>query len=168
MILELDGDHEGDRDQDLVEFDAAVARWSAERWTVLMQRNRTMPDDVLVPVLAYPSVSEAVEWLTRAFGFTFRWQIEDHRAQLGLGEHAAMAITAGSPPTDGGDHVLVRVDDVDAHRARAAAAGAVVGVAEDHFYGERQYTAVDFAGWSWVFSESIADLDPTDWGARTA
>jgi hypothetical protein len=44
-----------------------------------MQRNRTMPDDVLVPVLAYPSVSEAVVWLTKAFGFTFRWQIEDHR-----------------------------------------------------------------------------------------
>ena len=45
-----------------------------------MQRNRTMPDDVLVPVLGYPLVSEAVVWLTKAFGFTFRWQIEDHRA----------------------------------------------------------------------------------------
>ena len=45
-----------------------------------MQANRTMPDDVLVPVLAYPSVTEAVAWLTEAFGFTFRWQIEDHRA----------------------------------------------------------------------------------------
>jgi hypothetical protein len=51
-----------------------------------MQRNRTMPDDVLVPVLAYPSVTEAVAWLTRAFGFTLRWQIEEHRAQLGVGE----------------------------------------------------------------------------------
>jgi len=49
-----------------------------------MQRNRTMPDDVLVPVLAHPSVSEAVVWLTKAFGFTFRWQIEDHRATWGL------------------------------------------------------------------------------------
>lgn len=63
-----------------------------------MQRNRTMPDDVLVPVLAYPSVTEAVAWLTRAFGFTLRWQIEEHRAQLGVGESAAIAITQGSLP----------------------------------------------------------------------
>ena len=58
-----------------------------------MLTNRTMPDDVLVPALAYPSVSEAVVWLTEAFGFSFRWQIEEHRAQLGVGEHAALAIT---------------------------------------------------------------------------
>ena len=102
-----------------------------------MQRNRTMPDDVLVPVLAYPSVSEAVVWLTKAFGFTFRWQIEDHRAQLGIGENAVIAITQGSLPTGGSDHVMVRVSDVDAHRARAAAAGAAVEEAEDHFYGEQ-------------------------------
>jgi len=128
-----------------------------------MQRNRTMPDDVLVPVLAYPSVSEAVVWLTKAFGFTFRWQIEDHRAHLGIGENAAIAITQGSLPTGGSDHVMVRVSDVDAHRARAAAAGAAVEEAEDHFYGERQYTATDLAGRMWVFSQSIADLDPADW-----
>ena len=50
-----------------------------------MLTNRTMPDDVLVPVLAYPSVSEAVAWLTGAFGFSFRWQIEEHRALAGGG-----------------------------------------------------------------------------------
>ena len=58
---------------------------------------------------------------------------------------------------------MVRVSDVDAHRARAAAAGAAVEEAEDHFYGERQYTAIDLAGRMWVFSQSIADLDPSDW-----
>jgi uncharacterized glyoxalase superfamily protein PhnB len=130
--------------------------------------NRTMPADLLIPVLAYPSVSEAVAWLTEAFGFTLRWQIEDHRAQLGVGEHAALALTQGPPPSGGTDHVMVRVADVDAHRAHAAAAGATVGEAVDHFYGERQYTATDVAGRSWVFTQSIADLDPTDWGARTS
>lgn len=133
-----------------------------------MLTNRTMPEDVLVPVLAYSSVSEAVAWLSEAFGFSFRWQIEEHRAQLGVGEKAALAITEGSPPTETTDHVMVRVLDVDAHRARAAAAGATVGEAEDHFYGERQYSATDFAGRTWIFTQSIADLDPTDWGARTA
>lgn len=132
-----------------------------------MLTNRTMPADVLVPVLAYPSVSEAVRWLTAAFGFSFRWQIEEHRAQLGVGEHAGLAVTEGSVPSDTTDHVMVRVDDVDAHRARAAAAGATVGEAEDHLYGERQYRATDFAGRAWIFTQSIADLDPADWGART-
>ncbi|HEU5485918.1 MAG TPA: VOC family protein [Microlunatus sp.] len=132
-----------------------------------MQANRTMPDDVLVPVLAYPSVTEAVAWLTEAFGFTFRWQIEDHRAQLGVGPRAAIAITQGLPPTGGTDHVMVRVSDVDTHRTRAAAAGAEVGDAEDHFYGERQYTATDHVGRTWVFTQSVADLDPAEWGART-
>ena len=132
-----------------------------------MLTNRTMPADVLIPVLAYPSVSEAVGWLIEAFGFSFRWQIEEHRAQLGVGEHAALAITEGPSPSATTDHVMVRVADVDAHRARAAAAGATVGEAEDHVYGARQYTATDFAGRTWIFTQSVADLDPTDWGART-
>lgn len=133
-----------------------------------MLTNRTMPDNALLPVLAYPSVSEAVTWLIKAFGFTLRWQIEEHRAQLGVGDHAAIVMTEGPRPSDGIDHVMVRVPDVDAHRARAASAGAVVADAANHFYGERQYTATDFAGRTWVFSQSIADLDPTDWGAHTA
>ena len=132
-----------------------------------MLTHRTMPDDVPVPVLAYPSVSEAVAWLTEAFGFSFRWQIEEHRAQLGVGEHEALAITEGSLPSETTDHVMVRVADVEAHRVHAAAAGAIVGEAEDHFYGERQYGATDFAGRTWIFTQSIADLDPSEWGART-
>src|SRR5829696_10184874 len=78
-----------------------------------MRINRSMPEDVLIPVLGYPSVSEAVAWLPRAFGFTVRWQIEDHRAQLGVGRTAAVAITTGAVP-ERSDHVMIRVDDVDA------------------------------------------------------
>jgi uncharacterized glyoxalase superfamily protein PhnB len=80
---------------------------------------------------------------------------------------AAIAITQGFLPTGGSDHVMIRVSDVDAHRARASAAGAAVDEAEDHFYGERQYTATDLAGRNWVFSQSIADIDPAAWVART-
>lgn len=65
------------------------------------------------------------------------------------------------------DHVMVRVEDVDDHRARALAAGASVSEANDHFYGERQYSAVDPSGRLWLFSQSIADLDPSEWGAAT-
>jgi uncharacterized glyoxalase superfamily protein PhnB len=62
---------------------------------------------------------------------------------------------------------MVRVDDVDRHRAAAAAAGASVSEAEEHMYGERQYAATDLCGRLWLFTESIADLAPSDWGARS-
>ncbi len=131
-----------------------------------MRDNRSMPRGPLVPVLAYESVDEAVHWLTRAFGFTLRWQVGDHRAQLAVAPDAAIAITAGTPaPT--GDHVMVRVDDVDEHRRRASTAGADVSDVEEHVYGERQYTATDFSGRRWVFSQTVRDVDPSDWGAVT-
>ena len=31
-------------------------------------------------------------------------------------------------------------------------------------YGERQYNAEDFAGHRWDFTQTIADVDPKDWG----
>ena len=34
----------------------------------------------------------------------------------------------------------------------------------DFPYGERQYTALDFSGRAWTFSETIADVDPREWG----
>ena len=125
-----------------------------------------MPNDVLIPVLTYPSVSEAVAWLTEAFGFTLRWQAGAHRAQVGVGLDAAIAIVAGNV-TPSGDHVMVRVDDIARHHAHAAAAGASVGVVGAFPYGEHQYTAVDYAGRTWVFSQSVADVAPRDWGATT-
>lgn len=126
-----------------------------------------MPLDVVIPVVAYPAVSEAVRWLGDAFGFELSWQAGEHRAQLRVGESAAIAITEGRPPAASGDHVMVRVEDLPAHRLRAAAAGATVGDLAEYPFGERQYTAVDFAGRAWVFTETVADVDPTDWGAST-
>jgi uncharacterized glyoxalase superfamily protein PhnB len=34
----------------------------------------------------------------------------------------------------------------------------------DYPYGERQYTAIDPAGHTWTFSQTIKDVDPADWG----
>jgi hypothetical protein len=36
----------------------------------------------------------------------------------------------------------------------------------DYRYGERQYTAKDVGGHRWTFSQSIADVDPADWGGE--
>jgi uncharacterized glyoxalase superfamily protein PhnB len=63
----------------------------------------------------------------------------------------------------------VRVDDVDAHHARAGERGArILGPPADYPYGERQYTAQDPGGHRWTFSQSIADVPLEDWGATPA
>jgi uncharacterized glyoxalase superfamily protein PhnB len=35
-----------------------------------------------------------------------------------------------------------------------------------HMYGERQYTVEDPGGHRWTFSQSVADVDPADWGGE--
>jgi uncharacterized glyoxalase superfamily protein PhnB len=135
-----------------------------------MQPNRSMPASTVIPVLAYPSVAEAVAWLSAAFGFTLRLGIGDHRAQLNVPDGGAVVVTGGGPPGEpaGRDSVMIRVTDAEAHCQRARGAGArIAAPPADYPYGERQYTAIDFAGRAWTFSESIADVDPRDWGGVT-
>ena len=65
--------------------------------------------------------------------------------------------------------ITVRVEDVDAHRARAEAHGARILMEPTDFeYGERQYTTEDLAGHQWTFSETLADVDPAAWGGILA
>jgi uncharacterized glyoxalase superfamily protein PhnB len=123
--------------------------------------NRSVPEAAVIPELPYPDVREAADWLSRAFGFEERLQIGDHRAQLVYESGAVIAIQGDAP----GSTLLVRVDDADAHHARAASAGAkILSEPEDYPYGERQYSAVDPGGHRWTFSQSIADVDPAEWG----
>ena len=128
-----------------------------------------MPRSTVIPVLAYPDVAEAIAWLCDAFGFTLRLRIADHRAQLNVGD-GAIAITEGR---DGAgkdsDSVMVRVEDVDSHHQRAVQHGAaVLDSPADYPFGERQYTVKDFAGHRWTFSQTIADVDPEDWGGKSS
>ena len=124
-----------------------------------------MPASTVIPVLAYPSVPEAVAWLTAAFGFTLRLGIGDHRAQLNAGDGAIVVTGGGAAAAPHGDSIMVRVDDARGHCDRAAAHGATVTMPPTDFpYGERQYTALDFSGRAWTFSETIADVDPRAWG----
>jgi uncharacterized glyoxalase superfamily protein PhnB len=53
-----------------------------------MLTNRSMPECTVIPVLSYPDVSQAIDWLCQAFGFTLRLRIGDHRAQLAIGSGA--------------------------------------------------------------------------------
>jgi uncharacterized glyoxalase superfamily protein PhnB len=136
-----------------------------------MQRNRSMPTPLVIPVLIYPDVRQAVAWLEQVFGFAERLQIgEDHRSQLAFGEGALIVADvrhAPVPPTPGqvSQLVVLRVDDIDAGFERAVAAGSTV-VHEPHTweYGERQATVDDYAGHRWTLSQTVADVDPAEWG----
>ena len=132
-----------------------------------MRPNRSVPPSAVIPTLAVPDVVAATDWLCAAFGFRVRLRIGSHRAQLMAGDGAVILTELPARVPVVADHgVLVRVDDADAHHARAAAAGAViVRPPETYPYGERQYVARDPDGHAWTFSESVADADPAAWGA---
>jgi uncharacterized glyoxalase superfamily protein PhnB len=135
--------------------------------------NRSIPSDVVIPVLIYPDVRDAVDWLGEAFGFEERLQIgESHRSQLRFGDGAVIVadVRREQRPPRAGEvtHlVLVRVDDARAHCERARQHGARILMEPTDFeYGERQYTAEDPAGHRWTFSETLDDVDPATWGGK--
>jgi uncharacterized glyoxalase superfamily protein PhnB len=129
--------------------------------------NRSKPPGIIIPELAYADVGAAADWLCRAFGFAERLRIADHRIQLTFGPASVVVIEGGDVP-DGSPRThgtLVSIDDVDAHYARAAENGArILRPPETHFFGERQYTALDLGGHQWTFTQSVADVDPASWG----
>jgi uncharacterized glyoxalase superfamily protein PhnB len=125
-----------------------------------------MPASTVIPVLSYPDVRAAVAWLCQAFGFVETLRIGEHRSQLAFGD-GAVVVTGGAEETlEGGGHsVMLRVPDAQAHYERARLAGAQTsGPPTDHPYGERQYSALDLGGHFWTFSQTIADIDPAEWG----
>jgi uncharacterized glyoxalase superfamily protein PhnB len=131
--------------------------------------NRSMPASAVIPVLHYADVAAATDWLQRAFQFTVRLRIGDHRAQLNCcGGHVVVAQLlpeAGETLTLPQHSVMVRVGDADAHYAHAVEGGAaILSQPTSYPYGERQYTARDPGGHIWTFSQSIADVDPAGWG----
>jgi uncharacterized glyoxalase superfamily protein PhnB len=136
-----------------------------------VRQNRSIPSAVVIPVLIYPDVREAVAWLSAAFGFVERLQIgENHRSQLSFGDGAVIVgdVRHDRRPPRAGEvthSVTVRIEDVDAHCARSRAHGAQILMEPTDFeYGERQYTAEDLAGHQWTFSETLEDLAPETWG----
>ena len=135
-----------------------------------MRSNRSMPLSQVIPELAYPDVVAASAWLCRAFGFSERLRIANHRVQLTFGAGAVILTTGAVTSAACATHsVMVRVEDVDAHFARAREAGVrVSGAPTTYPYGERQYAAEDFAGHHWVFSQSVADVHPSEWGGNLA
>ena len=66
-----------------------------------MLANRSIPASTVIPELAYANVADACDWLCRAFGFTLRLRIANHRAQLNVGDGAIVVTEqrgSGEPP----------------------------------------------------------------------
>ncbi len=93
-----------------------------------MVSNRSIPSVTVIPVLAYPDVNQAADWLRGAFGFSVRLRIGDHGVQLSAG-NGAVTVRELRPnefnaPLGAGHSVTVRVEDADAHCERARTRGA--------------------------------------------
>jgi uncharacterized glyoxalase superfamily protein PhnB len=127
-----------------------------------------MPDTPnIFPCLRYADAPAAIDWLERAFGCARHFVVPGENgsiahAQLHCG--AGMVMLGSRRPAaecdamhqvleSGGTQVLyVVVADIDAHHARAAAAGAEIVVAPfDTDYGSRDYVARDPEGHVWCF-----------------
>ena len=129
----------------------------------------------------YDEAATAIDWLCRAFGFEVRLKVEGDQgrvehSELTYGEGLIMVGQAGtrpdlpnrsfptSPRSVGGANtqsVMLFVDDVDAHCARARAAGArIFEEPAVHDYGadywaDRSYGAVDPEGHHWWFTQRL-------------
>jgi uncharacterized glyoxalase superfamily protein PhnB len=119
----------------------------------------------MYPSLIYDDAPAAIDWLCRAFGFERHLVVPGApgtiaHAELRLGRDMIMlgssndALGRKSPKTLGATTggIYVVVDDVDAHAARARAAGAVLlGPPKDEDYGGRLYSCRDLEGHQWSF-----------------
>ena len=153
-----------------------------------------MAQNNVVPMIAYEDAAAAIDWLVKAFGFReqLRYTEDD-----GTVTHAELATDGGglimlATPTPDYvsprrhretceqarkslanpyvvDGVLVEVDNVDAHFARAKEAGAtILSEPEDVDVGVRHYRVEDPEGHRWMFSQTIAQVTPEEWGAVEA
>lgn len=123
----------------------------------------------IIPALRYEDAPAAIDWLCKAFGFERHLVVPGKggaiaHAQLALGNSMVMLGSVReddfgrlqrTPRQVGGSctqSVYAIVADVDAHHARAAAAGAeVVYGPEDQEYGGRLYSCRDPEGHLWSF-----------------
>jgi uncharacterized glyoxalase superfamily protein PhnB len=124
----------------------------------------------LTSAVYYKDPWAALDWLEKAFGFERTMVISDKDGNLGHSElrFGDGILYVGSQWTDdiaspaalGGKttqtvHVHLP-DGIDAHCARAKAAGAVIlQEPSDQFYGDRTYRARDLEGHIWTFGQTV-------------
>src|SRR4051794_21511460 len=106
-----------------------------------MRSNRSVPPCTVIPVIIYPDPAAAADWLSKAFGFTVRLRIANHRIQMKAGD-GCFTIAEGTAAPNGSHVVQIRIEDAGRHCERARQNGAIILTeVTDHSYGERQYNA---------------------------
>jgi uncharacterized glyoxalase superfamily protein PhnB len=143
-------------------------------------KNRSVPTDTVLPHVSYQNVADAMDWLTKVFGFREHYRYGEtggaiSGAQMHLGDawimlnHADEGCKSPAQLGYGTQSLTVFVNDVDAHFHKAKSAGAKI-VEDLHVteYGERQYGVEDLDGHHWLFSQHARDLSPDEWGAKIA
>ena len=128
-----------------------------------MRFNRSVPPCPVIPVLIYPDPRVAADWLAKAFGFTVRLRIANHRIQMKAGD-GCFTVAEGTVAPNNSHIVQVRIEDAQQHCERARQNGAIILTEpKKQPYGELQYNAQDFYGHRWDFTETTADVAPEDW-----
>jgi len=165
-----------DRLQDAEPNDPWILAEERDRLMSVIEGNRTESSTswrspAIYPRLGYEDEHAAVEFLTRSFGFRerreSRMETDDGQILAWL-EHGDGVVMVGhvnhdihrihSPRETGAATamLMVAVDDIDAHYARAVAEGVDITMEiNDAFYGERRYEANDLEGNRWHFGESL-------------
>lgn len=131
--------------------------------------------------LNYREARKAIDWLCRAFGFEVQLLVEGpdgtvHHSQLIFADGLIMVSEEAprsahpervwrlSPLSVGGANtaaLMLFVDDVDAHCARARAAGAVIVTEPTNtdygpgYWEDRGYEALDLDGHHWWFVQRV-------------
>ncbi|CAN5325479.1 VOC family protein [soil metagenome] len=134
----------------------------------------------LSSALSYRDNRAALAWLEAAFGFEPSMVILDDKetilhAEMRFGDGLIMvgeewSANRKSPASLGGactQTVHVHLEqDLDAHCARARAAGVVIEQEpETQFYCDRTYRAVDPEGHVWTFGQTVQAMTPAEWDA---
>src|SRR6185436_16882806 len=88
-----------------------------------MRLNRSVPPCSVIPVLIYPDPGAAADWLSKAFGFTIRLRIANHRIQMKAGD-GCFTIAEGKTAPNNSHVIQVRIEDARGHCQRARQNGA--------------------------------------------
>jgi len=142
-----------------------------------MLMNRSVPPDTVLPHVVYQNVVDAIEWLTRTFGFRecYRYGDPVSGAQMQIGKAWIMlkrARDGSASPAQlgyGTQSLTVFLEDLEAHFERTKAEGArILEDLHETVYGELQYAVEDLDGHHWLFSRHARDVNPEEFGATLA
>jgi uncharacterized glyoxalase superfamily protein PhnB len=121
----------------------------------------------IVPYLSYVDAKAAIAFLASAFGLVPVQSYDDGNGVLVHAElsHGNGVVMIGTDErSKGSPGLYLVVEDVDAHHARAVAAGArIVYPPEDTEWGKRRYRALDPEGHEWSFGSYQPQTEPPVW-----